>query len=322
MVILKVFHGHDIKRFEMKKREELAFTSLIDLLRSDFKTISEDHCFKYFDSEGDLCTLTEATFEDCFSAAFSSIEGRAAREKGKQEERPSEHQGEVTQESEGKAHTIRLFSCEKVAVPTCERETLMSQIQLVMSGREVSPAVKQLRGQVQRGGLQETHPGITCDCCDMSPITGPRYKCEECGDFDLCQACYESPMSPSILEHVSNHEFKQMSSLDTMRGRRTRGGGIRIPLHTEIIESERLPTVLPQEPQTALSPRTGSEWTEVQIGAPHVEGLLRAFGVDVDKAKEAVSKFISTGDFRDIMEHIGGSRNREQGVEAETSTGG
>jgi hypothetical protein len=64
----------------------------------------------------------------------------------------------------------------------------------------------------------------------------------------------------------------------------------------------------------AMSPRLGSEWTEVSIGAPHVEGLLRAFGVDVGSAKDAVKKFVSTGDFQEILEHLKSLRPQTESV--------
>lgn len=34
------------------------------------------------------------------------------------------------------------------------------------------------------------HPGITCDGCDSRPITGPRFKCKMCTNFDYCQLCF------------------------------------------------------------------------------------------------------------------------------------
>jgi len=33
------------------------------------------------------------------------------------------------------------------------------------------------------------HWGVRCDCCLRFPITGPRYKCAVCPDFDLCEGC-------------------------------------------------------------------------------------------------------------------------------------
>lgn len=33
------------------------------------------------------------------------------------------------------------------------------------------------------------HNGITCDICGESPLTGTRYKCMHCADFDACKGC-------------------------------------------------------------------------------------------------------------------------------------
>lgn len=69
------------------------------------------------------------------------------------------------------------------------------------------------------------HEGVMCDSCQMSPITGIRYKCSkyvetwkpflifhgscpsssECPNFDLCQACMDKG------EHNQTHEFLRIS---------------------------------------------------------------------------------------------------------------
>ncbi|KAL2651751.1 hypothetical protein R1flu_019879 [Riccia fluitans] len=39
-------------------------------------------------------------------------------------------------------------------------------------------------------GLPWVHADVTCSNCHVSPITGYRYKCENCPNHDLCQKCY------------------------------------------------------------------------------------------------------------------------------------
>jgi hypothetical protein len=34
------------------------------------------------------------------------------------------------------------------------------------------------------------HSFVVCDGCGTTPILGPRFKCKECPDFDLCSACF------------------------------------------------------------------------------------------------------------------------------------
>ena len=48
------------------------------------------------------------------------------------------------------------------------------------------------------------HYSVTCDGCNMSPIRGIRYKCNECRDFDFCEKCESS------VEH--NHVFLKIKT--------------------------------------------------------------------------------------------------------------
>lgn len=41
--------------------------------------------------------------------------------------------------------------------------------------------------QARREGF--AHRGITCNTCNCTPITGVRYKCANCVDYDICERC-------------------------------------------------------------------------------------------------------------------------------------
>ena len=48
---------------------------------------------------------------------------------------------------------------------------------------------KNFLGQQQ---IEEIHYQYICDGCEMAPIKGIRYHCEQCPDYDLCEKCYSS----------------------------------------------------------------------------------------------------------------------------------
>lgn len=54
----------------------------------------------------------------------------------------------------------------------------------------------------------EVHSGVCCDGCEANPIVGARWKCENCGDFDLCETCYAEFLE-SGKHHVKRHTFKR-----------------------------------------------------------------------------------------------------------------
>lgn len=41
------------------------------------------------------------------------------------------------------------------------------------------------------------HQGVTCDGCQMSPITGVRFKCRVCSNYDLCESCEAKNVHPA-----------------------------------------------------------------------------------------------------------------------------
>ena len=67
-----------------------------------------------------------------------------------------------------------------------------------------------------------THIGITCDGCNCITIVGYRWRCKNCKNHDLCDACYDEFKSNKKLLHVNqrrnpismrleDHEFKAIA---------------------------------------------------------------------------------------------------------------
>lgn len=52
------------------------------------------------------------------------------------------------------------------------------------------------------------HDSIVCDSCRQNGITGMRWKCSKCYDYDLCTACYNAG------KHSLEHEFSRYDVLD------------------------------------------------------------------------------------------------------------
>jgi len=48
------------------------------------------------------------------------------------------------------------------------------------------------------------HRGVSCDVCKQCPITGLRYKCTVCPDFDMCESC------EGKREHPADHPLIQL----------------------------------------------------------------------------------------------------------------
>jgi Zinc finger, ZZ type len=70
-------------------------------------------------------------------------------------------------------HAFQQF---KLPIPTHHRASMHSH-------KPLYPAACDLADQ------PEQHEGFYCDGCDMSPIKGMRFRCTQCHDYDLCEAC-------------------------------------------------------------------------------------------------------------------------------------
>ncbi|KAI8981131.1 hypothetical protein BD414DRAFT_464073 [Trametes punicea] len=57
----------------------------------------------------------------------------------------------------------------------------------------------------RRNSEESAHKGVRCDHCNKRNIKGIRYKCLECADYDLCEACMASPKAWE--DHDRRHAF-------------------------------------------------------------------------------------------------------------------
>lgn len=55
------------------------------------------------------------------------------------------------------------------------------------------------------------HSSVTCDGCFQTPVSGIRWKCAVCNDFDLCSQCYMTD------KHPTEHRFLRYNTPDSER---------------------------------------------------------------------------------------------------------
>lgn len=86
----------------------------------------------------------------------------------------------------------------------------------------IHPAEHPLLKMRQPTSQVVVHHGITCDGCNQSPITGVRFKCRTCHDFDLCEACEAKNTHPASHPLV---KFKTPKEHGRHGGHGGHGGG-------------------------------------------------------------------------------------------------
>ena len=62
--------------------------------------------------------------------------------------------------------------------------------------------------QTQQQNQIDIHYDYICDGCEISPIKGVRYHCEQCPDYDLCEKCYSSEKKTN-----HGHSFKAIKEV-------------------------------------------------------------------------------------------------------------
>ena len=76
----------------------------------------------------------------------------------------------------------------------------------------------------------------SCDCCKVSPISGVRFRCTECSNYDLCQNCFQKPANASHKHNFVAIEEPTASSKVAGKAGRRRHGRKKLPHGTVLRE--------------------------------------------------------------------------------------
>ena len=60
-----------------------------------------------------------------------------------------------------------------------------------------------------------THMGVFCNCCNKQNITGARYKCLFCKDFDMCEECE----ARTFTTHDPSHFFVKIKDTNAFNNK-------------------------------------------------------------------------------------------------------
>jgi len=117
---------------------------------------------------------------------------------------------------------------------TTDEELIIALTEMAGPLYKLTVTVKKPVPAPTAGGEEEVvvHHGVTCDGCEVANITGPRYKCVVCDDYDLCGGCEAAGRHPghnmmkiTTPGNVFPHRlFKRIQRLQEKAEKRTGAG--------------------------------------------------------------------------------------------------
>jgi len=217
---IKVINGDQILRF----RNTLdSYESLVKLVDDNIPNVPESYVLKYRDEEGDLCTVTAATFHDL--AFLRSSQGKETDQVLRIYVTPLKRVDErhVTgwlkcrsTKPSGDPVTARLptrvgllHKCPCSDNCTCTLQSNCGDPRCVAFIKAKTMFKTSETQKAEDANQLGVHLTVICDSCNEGPISGVRFKCKVCDNYDLCGKCFEGP-TDEVKTHVGGHEFAAM----------------------------------------------------------------------------------------------------------------
>jgi len=212
--ILKVSLDAEIRRVALTSAD---FSSLQKQVGDLFSLPPSSFSLKYKDDEGDLITLgSNEEFQEALNCCQDNILRLTVNKKDevKGGEQSGPHQGRCGRGRwggrGGKCGWRRRF----------QQENGLQNLFGMMG-----PMIHQFAGNLLEGGnidgileqvlksdFVKLEHNYTCDGCDTT-ISGTRYRCENCQDFDFCSKCFAEKLGT----HNSEHKFKEITALAALK---------------------------------------------------------------------------------------------------------
>lgn len=114
------------------------------------------------------------------------------------------------QHCEGKAGMCACSTCPRGANAQCRPLFGGLHAALITSTSTSTSPSRPIRAPVQPASrtpapITPNRHSATCDGCGLRHFSGPRFKCDECADYDLCEKCYKDSK-----KHIdTRHQFKK-----------------------------------------------------------------------------------------------------------------
>ena len=211
--VLKLIQGDEIRKITDVPETLAALRKLLQTLFG-----SSDFQVKYEDEEGDLITI--ATDEE-LRVAYVSATGPSLKliltqvAKPVEQAKPApitkpEPVREPPRKPEGH-HCI--FKDIKRGIESVIRRGKKALTCASHRDDFVQQMVRQEIGRLMGLPLTPVHENVKCNGCGVTPITGVRFKCTQCSDFDFCELCEAGSEHPhpflKVDRAVSGGNFNQ-----------------------------------------------------------------------------------------------------------------